>query len=139
MGASSDVRRWVDVHWPALRAPEVVYRLLSDPRFLADCAAGVLSEDEQRLQLWPTVPSSPRTARWTSADAFLIDEAAGVLRRPTSFGHLGVDEAQDLSAMQCRALGRRCATGSATVLGDLAQATATGAVADWGRTLSLLN
>ena len=44
-------------------------------------------------------------------------------RRTGSLGHLVVDEAQDLSAMQLRALGRRCRTGSATVLGDLAQAT----------------
>jgi DNA helicase IV len=46
-----------------------------------------------------------------------------------------VDEAQDLSAMQCRALGRRCETGSATILGDIAQATSPDAVANWPETL----
>lgn len=40
--------------------------------------------------------------------------------------------------MQCRALARRCPAGSATILGDLAQATAPGALADWPRTLELL-
>ena len=49
-----------------------------------------------------------------------------------------VDEAQDLSAMECRAVGRRCATGSATVLGDLAQATAPAAVASWPALLAHL-
>ena len=37
-----------------------------------------------------------------------------------------LDEAQDLSPMQLRAVGRRASTGSVTVLGDLAQATAPG-------------
>jgi DNA helicase IV len=55
--------------------------------------------------------------------------------RPASYGHLVVDEAQDLSAMQCRALGRRCETGSATVLGDIAQATSPEALASWPETL----
>ena len=49
-----------------------------------------------------------------------------------------VDEAQDLSPMECRAVGRRCATGSATVLGDLAQATTPAAVADWPQLLAHL-
>ncbi len=42
-----------------------------------------------------------------------------------------LDEAQDLSPMECRAIGRRCATGSATVLGDLAQSTAPAAAGSW--------
>ena len=42
-----------------------------------------------------------------------------------------LDEAQDLSPMECRAIGRRCATGSATVLGDLAQGTAPAAAGSW--------
>jgi len=42
-----------------------------------------------------------------------------------------VDEAQDLSPMQCRALGRRSVTGSLTVLGDLAQGTSAWAADDW--------
>ncbi len=41
-------------------------------------------------------------------------------------GHVVLDEAQDLSPMQYRAVGRRCTTGSATVLGDLAQGASPG-------------
>ncbi len=37
--------------------------------------------------------------------------------------------------MQCRAVGRRCATGSATVLGDIAQATTAWAAGSWEETL----
>jgi DNA helicase IV len=46
-----------------------------------------------------------------------------------------LDEAQDLSPMQLRAVGRRCSTAAATVLGDLAQGTTPWASADWATTL----
>jgi DNA helicase IV len=49
-----------------------------------------------------------------------------------------VDEAQDLSPMECRALGRRCSTGAATVLGDLAQGTTPWAASTWESLLSNL-
>jgi DNA helicase IV len=49
-----------------------------------------------------------------------------------------VDEAQDLSPMECRAIGRRCATGSATVLGDIAQGTTAWATASWPQLLGHL-
>ena len=49
-----------------------------------------------------------------------------------------VDEAQDLSPMECRAIGRRCSTGAATVLGDLAQGTTPWATATWADLLGHL-
>jgi DNA helicase IV len=61
----------------------------------------------------------------------LIDEAADLLNRTPSLGHVVLDEAQDLTPMECRAVGRRCETGSATVLGDIAQGTTPSAVGDW--------
>ena len=138
LARTADVRGWVDQHWPAVDPRALVFRLLTDAAFLASCAAGLLSDAEQSVLLLADPPAGHRQLRWTVADAFLVDEAVGVLSRPRSYGHIVVDEAQDLSAMQCRALGRRCPSGSATVLGDLAQATAPGAVADWSRTISLL-
>jgi DNA helicase IV len=42
-----------------------------------------------------------------------------------------LDEAQDLSPMQLRAVGRRCSTGSVTVLGDIAQGTTPWATGSW--------
>jgi DNA helicase IV len=115
-----------------------VARLLSDEEFLARCADGILYADEQQALRWDDPPVTPARARWSRSDAFLIDEAAAHVSRPPSYGHVVVDEAQDLSAMQCRALGRRCETGSATVLGDVAQATAPDAVASWPDTLRYL-
>jgi DNA helicase IV len=65
----------------------------------------------------------------------LLDEVADVLERTPSLGHVVLDEAQDLSPMQLRAVGRRCSTGSATVLGDLAQGTTPWATPSWDVTL----
>ena len=48
-----------------------------------------------------------------------------------TFGHVLVDEAQDLSAMEWRMLARRCPSGSFTLVGDLGQASRPGALADW--------
>jgi hypothetical protein len=134
LARSGPVRDFVDGHWPAVGAKQLVARLLSDELALARFAGGVLDPDEQRM-LRADATSSAARGRWSRADAFLVDEAAAHVSRPDSFGHLIVDEAQDLSAMQCRALGRRCETGSATVLGDIAQATSPEAVANWPDTL----
>jgi DNA helicase IV len=49
-----------------------------------------------------------------------------------------LDEAQDLSPMQLRAVGRRCSTGSATVLGDVAQGTTVWATTSWSQALGHL-
>ena len=61
-----------------------------------------------------------------------MDEAEAVLNGAgRTYGHAVVDEAQDLSAMELRAIARRCPSRSMTVLGDLAQATAPGAQSSW--------
>ncbi|HEV2378037.1 MAG TPA: AAA family ATPase, partial [Streptosporangiaceae bacterium] len=125
------VRDAVDAVWPAADPVRLVMRLLSDPGLLARAADGLLDEAEQQAITWPSPPRGPGSARWSAADAVLVDEARDLIERTPSLAHVVVDEAQDLSPMECRAVGRRCATGSATVLGDLAQATTAAAVGDW--------
>ncbi|WP_174805648.1 AAA family ATPase [Kitasatospora sp. MMS16-BH015] len=121
--------------WPAVDPAKLVHRLLSDPGFLAACAEGVYSEEEQAALLWTKPARSVKTAPWTAADAVLVDEATDLVQRTASLGHVVLDEAQDLSPMQYRAVGRRCSTGSATVLGDLAQGTTPWATASWPEAL----
>jgi hypothetical protein len=132
---SAEVRAFCDTVWPARDAAAVVAALLTDPAVLARAARGVLDEAEQALLLRPAARSVRATA-WTPADAVLVDEAAGLLGRTAGYGHVVVDEAQDLSPMQCRAVARRLAAGSLTVLGDLAQATGPWSPADWASTLA---
>ncbi|MFF8270692.1 HelD family protein [Streptomyces sp. NPDC016562] len=124
--------------WPPVDPAKLVLRLLSDPDFLAAHADGLLSDDEQKLLLWPKPFRSVKSAKWSAADLVLIDEAADLVERTHSLGHVVLDEAQDLSPMQYRAVGRRCTTGSATVLGDLAQGTTPWATRSWDEALAHL-
>lgn len=125
---------YVDAVWPKVRPEEVVAPLLSDAEELARAAEGLLDADEQRALLWARPPRSPKSARWSAADLVLLDEVAGLIERPEGYGHVVVDEAQDLSPMECRAIARRADFGSMTVLGDLAQGTTPWAARSW-RTL----
>ncbi|MCJ1680613.1 AAA family ATPase [Streptomyces sp. APSN-46.1] len=129
------VKAAVKAIWPPVEPAKLVLRLLSDPSFLAEHAADVLSEDEQKLLLWQKPFRSVKAAQWSAADLVLIDEAADLVERTHSLGHVVLDEAQDLSPMQYRAVGRRCTTGSATVLGDLAQGTTPWATRSWDEAL----
>ena len=124
--------------WPLVDPAKLVLRLLGDAEFLAEHAAGLLTEDEQKLLLWTKPYRSVKSAKWSAADAVLIDEAKDLVERTHSLGHAVLDEAQDLSPMQYRAVGRRCTTGSATVLGDLAQGTTPWATESWAQALGHL-
>ncbi|MEV0950512.1 AAA family ATPase [Promicromonospora sp. NPDC050249] len=138
LARTKPVRDYAAAVWPAVEPRRLLFRLFSDPGFLADCAEGILSEAEQHLLTWAPPPRTPGSARWTTADLVLLDEIVDLLDRTESVAHIVVDEAQDLSAMMLRALGRRAATGSLTVLGDLAQTTTPWASRDWSDVLGHL-
>ncbi|WUL76901.1 AAA family ATPase [Streptomyces sp. NBC_00343] len=138
------VKAAVKTMWPPVEPAKLVLRLLTDADFLAAHADGILDEDEQKTILWALPGSGKRAvrsvkaAKWSAADAVLIDEATDLVQRTHSLGHVVLDEAQDLSPMQYRAVGRRCTTGSATVLGDLAQGTTPWATRSWDEALAHL-
>ncbi len=132
---STAVKSYARRLWPPVEPAKLVHRLLSDADFLAGAATGVLSDEEQSLLRWDRAPRSAGVVRWTLADAVLIDEAGDLVERTGSLAHIVADEAQDLSPMMLRALGRRCSTGSMTVLGDLAQATTPWGSRSWSEAL----
>ncbi|MFC5722527.1 HelD family protein [Streptomyces gamaensis] len=132
------VKAAVKALWPQVDPVKLVLRLLSDGEFLAEHARGVLDEEEQAAVLWEKPARGVKSAKWSAADAVLIDEAADLIARTPSLGHVVLDEAQDLSPMQYRAVGRRCSTGSATVLGDIAQGTTPWATPTWREALAHL-
>ncbi|MFF3466290.1 HelD family protein [Streptomyces sp. NPDC002619] len=134
----SAVKAAVKEIWPPVDPAKLVLRLLTDADFLAVHAEGVLSADEQKTILWAKPVRSVKSAKWSAADAVLIDETTDLVQRTHSLGHVVLDEAQDLSPMQYRAVGRRCTTGSATVLGDLAQGTTPWATRSWDEALAHL-
>ena len=126
------LRKALDAAWPTIRPIELVERLLRRPDVLAAAADGVLDDDEQAM----LVSSGGRRHRWSVADSVLVDEAKGLLDGPARiYGHVVVDEAQDLSGMALRAIARRCPSHSLTILGDLAQSTAPGGQRAWADAL----
>ncbi len=132
------VRGYAATVWPVIDPRSVLFSLWSDAGVLTRHAGGVLTSQEQRVLLWDRTPRSKGTVRWTAADAVLLDELADLCTRTPSLGHVVLDEAQDLSPMQLRAVGRRCSTGSATVLGDIAQGTTPWSTDSWASSLEHL-
>ncbi|HVL82240.1 MAG TPA: ATP-binding domain-containing protein [Actinomycetota bacterium] len=124
-------RRLVDRVWPAASPEPLVDGLLTSPSRLSAAAAGVLSDEEMGLLRRPKARKG-EPVRWTRADRPLLDEARALIEGPPDrYGHVVVDEAQDLSPMQLRMVARRCPHGSATILGDLGQASGVWAHDDW--------
>jgi DNA helicase IV len=68
------------------------------------------------------------------AQSVELDEAEFV-----TYGHIVVDEAQDLSPMELRVLKRRDLTGSMTIVGDMGQATTASSSASWNSVLEVLD
>ncbi|MEV6408545.1 AAA family ATPase [Streptomyces bobili] len=132
---SRPVSACLDAVWPRVRPEEIVAALLADPARAAD---GLLDPGEREALCRARPPRSYRSARWSDADLVLLDEVAGLLARPRGYGHVVVDEAQDLSPMECRAIARRVPFGALTVLGDLAQGTTPWAARSWPAQLAHL-
>jgi DNA helicase IV len=151
----SEVRRLptlveaLDRMWPRLRPEELLHDLYGALPLLrlAGRKAGL---DEAELGgLYRPRSASLDEIPWSVADLPLIDEAR-VLLGPVSsggsgredearsYGHIVVDEAQDLSPMQLRMVARRSLSGSMTVVGDLAQATGPVAPTVWTEVLAHL-
>jgi DNA helicase IV len=136
--ASAEFKKVLDKLWPTFSAPEVVRRLYGNKRVLERAGEGILTDAERAL-LFRKPSSRMNMEQWTSADLAILDEVESLLsRKAQQYGHIIVDEAQDLSDMQLRIIARRARRGSMTILGDLAQATAPGAQTSWSDVSRLL-
>jgi DNA helicase IV len=127
----------LDRMWPVLLPEELLHDLYGAPPLLALAGRGIFGDDEIKALERPR-SSSLDTIPWTAADLALLDEARvllGTRRRHDedvrTYGHIVVDEAQDLTPMQLRMLTRRSLSGSMTVVGDIAQATGHRAPRTW--------
>jgi DNA helicase IV len=133
----------LDRMWPRLSAEELLHDLFGSKPLLALAGKGVLTSAEL-ARLYRPRAASLGEIPWSFADLALIDEARVLLgpRRgrpggpdhddgPRTYGHIVVDEAQDLSPMQLRSVARRSLSGSLTVVGDIGQATGPWAPAGW--------
>jgi DNA helicase IV len=130
--ASDGFRDVLDQAWPSTSATTLVRDLLSGAARLEAASQGILDEGEWRSLLREKGTARIGSQAWTSEDLPLLDEAEFLINGRTHiYGHVVVDEAQDLSPMQFRMVARRAPAGSLTVLGDLAQATGAWGYATW--------
>ncbi len=137
--------------WPVLSPADLLHDLWGSAALIHLAAGSRLSEQE-KASLVRERSASVGEVIWSVDDVPMLDEAHALLgakplrRRPggaakddlRTYGHIVVDEAQDLSPMQLRMLTRRSLSGSMTVVGDIAQSTGAWAHADWEEVLGLL-
>jgi DNA helicase IV len=151
---NEDIRLALDRMWPLLSPQMLLRDLFGAPALIKAAGRDVLSDVEMDL-LYRVRGESIDAAIWTSSDIPLLDEAAQLLGPLPSgypstteglhgedgmrtYGHIIIDEAQDMSPMQLRMVARRSLSGSMTVVGDIGQATGMWAPKDWEQVLSYL-
>ncbi|MFD5936044.1 HelD family protein [Streptomyces sp. NPDC060333] len=125
------VERAVEALWPRLVPGDLVKALLTNAGVLAERLPGLTAQERSLLLRGPHDP-------WTDADVPLLDEAASLVDGPPerTYGHVVVDEAQELTAMQWRMIVRRCPARAMTLVGDFAQAGPVATARDWKEALS---
>ncbi len=140
------VREALERMWPILTPAELLNDLFGSRGLLRSATSGHLDERERRL-LVRERRADPTDIVFTHDDVPLLDEALELLGpRPKhkdadavrTYGHIVVDEAQDLTPMQLRVLDRRSLNGSMTIVGDIAQSTGSWPHTDWPSVLQHL-
>jgi DNA helicase IV len=142
-----EVREALERMWPLLTPADLLHDLFGSQALLRLAADGVLDEWEYKALYRPR-RESVADVRWTPADVALLDDAREVLGpipgkngkvddsdEIRTYGHIVIDEVQDLTPMQLKMATRRSLSGSMTVVGDIAQATGPLAPDDWNEVL----
>ena len=141
---SAAIARFIETLWPTRDSGEALRGLLGDPALLHRFAPE-LSPEEAALVAAERQP-------WASSDIPLLDAIADLLgeaetsqphgelvadrarrRRDWVYGHVVIDEAQELSEMQWHMVLRRCPSRSITAVGDIDQAEASHEHTSWAQ------
>ncbi len=127
------LRETLEWMWPILTPAHFLHDLFRSPHLLAAAGRDLFSS-EQLSALRHDSAVHADDIKWAFTDAPLLDEARFHLgARPSrrgeddmrTYGHIVIDEAQDMSPMELRMVSRRSLNGSMTIVGDIAQATGT--------------
>ncbi len=148
--STDEARAALDTMWPLLTPAQLLHDLFGSRALLKLAARGVLTQDEA-LALYRERSATVDDVRWTTADVALLDDARDVLGpKPgkggkiderdeiRTYGHIVIDEVQDLTPMQLKMATRRSLNGAMTIVGDLAQATGPLAPDEWSDVLQYL-
>ena len=147
---TDEVRAALDRMWPVLTPAQLLHDLFGSKALLKSAGRGVLGEHEALL-LFRERSENVGDVRWTPSDVALLDDARDVLGPKLgkngkvdeydeirTYGHIVIDEVQDLTPMQLKMATRRSLSGSMTIVGDIAQATGPLAPDGWDEVLAHL-
>jgi DNA helicase IV len=142
---TDEVRAALEWMWPVLTPAQLLHDLFGSAALLRSASGRRLREEEQAALRRPR-QARAEDVRWSAGDVPLLDEARALLgpvpRRDEdehrTYGHIVVDEAQDLTPMQLRLVARRSLNGSMTIVGDMAQATGALAPDGWDEVVGAL-
>ena len=147
---TQEMRAVLDRMWPVLTPAQLLHDLFGSKALLKLAGRDVMSETDA-LALFRPRSETVHDVRWTQADVALLDDAFDVLGpKPgkggkleeadeiRTYGHIVIDEVQDLTPMQLKMAARRSLNGSMTIVGDIAQATGPLAPDDWDDVLEFL-
>ena len=147
----SEVRAALERMWPVLTPAQLLHDLFGSPALLRLAGRRRRSTDDELDALFRPRSDDVADVRWTPTDVALLDDAREVLGpvpgkggkideadEIRTYGHIVIDEVQDLTPMQLRMVARRSLNGSLTVVGDLAQATGPWAPSEWDDVLAHL-
>jgi DNA helicase IV len=145
-----EMREALDRMWPVLTPAQLLHDLFGSRALTRSAARDILSVDEADALFRPR-SNEVDDVYWTAADAALLDDARDALGPKAgrggkiddadeirTYGHIVIDEVQDLTPMQLRMATRRSLSGSMTIVGDIAQATGPLAPNDWDDVLAHL-
>ncbi|MEV4121602.1 UvrD-helicase domain-containing protein [Micromonospora sp. NPDC049645] len=141
---NATIARFIEAWWPTLTPETLLGDLLTDRTLLARFAPQLSPEEITAVSAEP--------ASWASSDIPLLDALADLLgevgapqpqgeflaerarrQRGWVYGHVVIDEAQELSEMQWQMVLRRCPSRSITAVGDIDQAEAAHRHTSWAQ------
>ena len=147
---TDEMRMAFERMWPYLTPAQLLHDLLGSRALLRSAGRKILDDTEVDA-LYRERSSVLDEVRWSEADVALLDEAfvalgpkprkSGKIEEADeirTYGHIVVDEVQDLTPMQLRMVARRSLSGSMTIVGDIAQATGAHAPSSWDDVLAHL-
>jgi DNA helicase IV len=137
---SAELENLLQQIWPQYSAPAFLQGLYASKDRLLSAADDDFTGRELTL-LHRRAAERVTDESWSTSDVPLLDEVEALLNGWTEqprYRHVVVDEAQDLSPMQLRALARRAYVGSMTIVGDIAQSTGPWARDSWDDVLQHL-
>ncbi|WUR62393.1 AAA family ATPase [Micromonospora chokoriensis] len=139
---NATIARFVEAWWPTLDTETLLGGFLTDRTLLTRFAPQLSPEQITAVSAEP--------AQWASSDIPLLDALADLLgegdapqpqgefvadrarrQRGWVYGHVVIDEAQELSEMQWHMVLRRCPSRSITAVGDIDQAEAAHRHTSW--------